>query len=89
MKLYSKRQFEELPDFATPEILRQPLDALCLQIMALKLGDPLEFLSLALEPPPPQSIESAMIRLFDSRLSACQSPIVRFACNARAVSLTG
>jgi HrpA-like RNA helicase len=45
-------------DFTTPEILRTPLDALCLQIKVLRLGDVREFLAQAIEPPPESLISS-------------------------------
>jgi ATP-dependent RNA helicase DHX36 len=49
--LYSSRKEKTLADFATPEISRVPLDALCLQIKILKLGDVRAFLRRAIEPP--------------------------------------
>jgi len=61
--LYSSRKERELAAFTTPEILRTPLDALCLQIKVLKLGDVREFLSQAIEPPPEESIASALASL--------------------------
>ena len=63
IRLYPKQQFNALAEFQLPEMLRQPLDSLCLQIMSLKLGDPSDFLQRALEPPAIESIEAAMARL--------------------------
>ncbi|RNF19444.1 putative RNA editing associated helicase 2,putative [Trypanosoma conorhini] len=63
IRLYSKKHFETVHDFQTPEMLRTPLDALCLQILALDLGDPADFLQQAIEPPSSEQIEAAMMRL--------------------------
>ncbi|KEG15300.1 putative RNA editing associated helicase 2 [Trypanosoma grayi] len=63
IRLYSKKHFHTVHDFQTPEMLRTHLDALCLQILALGLGDPAEFLQQAIEPPSPDHIEAAMLRL--------------------------
>ncbi|KAH8613982.1 Double stranded RNA binding motifDEAD DEAH box helicase Helicase conserved C terminal domain [Trypanosoma vivax] len=63
IRLYSRRHFQSLHDFQTPEMLRTHLDALCLQILALDLGDPADFLQQALEPPSSENIEAAMKRL--------------------------
>ena len=65
VRLYSRRHFDTVHEFQTPEMLRQPLDALCLQILALGLGDPLQFLQKALEPPSIDSIDGALGRLRD------------------------
>jgi hypothetical protein len=54
-----------LADFTTPEILRTPLDALCLQIKVLRLGDVRAFLAQAIEPPPEASIASALRSLME------------------------
>jgi ATP-dependent RNA helicase DHX36 len=56
----SKTEATVLADFTTPEILRTPLDALCLQIKILGLGDIRRFLSMAIEPPPEDAIASAL-----------------------------
>eukprot|EP00744_Colponema_vietnamica_P008583 GILI01012234.1.p1 GENE.GILI01012234.1~~GILI01012234.1.p1 ORF type:complete len:1069 (+),score=227.39 GILI01012234.1:640-3846(+) len=63
IRLYSKEHFETVADFQTPEMLRQPLDSLCLQILSLNLGDPSNFLNKALEPPSAEAIEVSMARL--------------------------
>ena len=60
--LYSSARESRLADFTTPEILRTPLDALCLQIKVLRLGDVREFLAQAIEPPPEGAIG---VRRFD------------------------
>ena len=59
--LYStKTEQSELADFTTPEIMRTPLDALCLQIKCLKLGDVRAFLKRAIEPPPEAAVDAAL-----------------------------
>lgn len=65
IRLYTKHHYQSVHDFQTPEMLRQPLDALCLQILALGLGNPVDFLGQAVEPPTSTHIESAMNRLHD------------------------
>lgn len=65
IRLYTRRHFEQLHDFQTPEMLRTPLDSLCLNILSLQLGDPRIFLSHALEPPPEEYINGAMNRLHE------------------------
>ena len=63
--LYSSARESRLADFTTPEILRTPLDALCLQIKVLRLGDVREFLAQAIEPPPEGAIASALRSLME------------------------
>ena len=59
--LYStKTEQSELADFTTPEIMRTPLDALCLQIKCLKLGDVRAFLKRAIEPLPEAAVDAAL-----------------------------
>lgn len=58
--LYSSQKENTLSPFVVPEIKRVPLDALCLQIKILKLGDVREFLRNALEPPPEAAVASAL-----------------------------
>lgn len=65
IRLYTRQHFKQLHDFQTPEMLRTPLDTLCLHILSLQLGDPRDFLRDALEPPPAEYIEAAMNRLHE------------------------
>eukprot|EP00961_Rhodomonas_salina_P212850 2874750-Rhodomonas_salina.1 len=39
-RLYSQEQYQELADFAVPEIMRVPLESTALQIKVMGLGDP-------------------------------------------------
>jgi hypothetical protein len=50
-------------DFAVPEMLRMSLEDLILQVLALELGDPYQFLSEALSPPNQRSISNAILYL--------------------------
>lgn len=45
-------RWAELDDYQQPEILRTPLEELCLQIKMLNLGGIAEFLKHAMHPPP-------------------------------------
>ncbi|EPY19313.1 RNA editing associated helicase 2 [Strigomonas culicis] len=63
LRLYTKKHFDELHEFQTPEMMRTPLDSLCLQILSLRLGDPRQFLTHALEPPRAEDVEAALSRL--------------------------
>ncbi|KNH05879.1 RNA editing associated helicase [Perkinsela sp. CCAP 1560/4] len=62
-RLYSKTHFEGLPAYQTPELLRQPLDSLCLAILSLGLGEPGDILGKAIECPSSDSLEYALARL--------------------------
>ncbi|XP_064594320.1 ATP-dependent RNA helicase DHX29-like [Liolophura sinensis] len=68
-RLYSKRLFESFREFSIPELLRVPLEELCLHIMKCDLGDPQKFLSQALDPPQPMSVSKAMTLL--QEVGAC------------------
>ncbi|CAK9152113.1 unnamed protein product [Ilex paraguariensis] len=58
--LYPRCVYEAFADYQLPELLRTPLQSLCLQIKSLKLGSISEFLSSALQPPEPLSVQNAM-----------------------------
>ncbi|KAM4707688.1 ATP-dependent RNA helicase DHX29 [Discoglossus pictus] len=69
-RLYTKERFEGFMDYAIPEILRVPLEELCLHIMKCDLGSPEEFLANALDPPQIQVISNAMNLL--RKIGACE-----------------
>ncbi|XP_045695817.1 ATP-dependent RNA helicase DHX29 isoform X2 [Phyllostomus hastatus] len=69
-RMYTRERFEGFLDYSVPEILRVPLEELCLHIMKCSLGPPEDFLSKALDPPQPQVISSAMHLL--RRIGACE-----------------
>uniref|UniRef100_A0A6T6CK03 RNA helicase n=1 Tax=Compsopogon caeruleus TaxID=31354 RepID=A0A6T6CK03_9RHOD len=58
--LFSSIDHANMEDYQLPEILRTPLESLCLQVKALKLGVVSKFLSKALEPPDPRATNNAM-----------------------------
>ncbi|XP_054431316.1 ATP-dependent RNA helicase DHX29 [Pteronotus mesoamericanus] len=69
-RLYTRERFEGFMDYSVPEILRVPLEELCLHIMKCSLGSPEDFLSKALDPPQPQVISNAMHSL--RKIGACE-----------------
>ena len=54
--LYPKAVHDKLAEFGEPELLRTPLQSLCLQIKNLNLGGISEFLSKALQPPDSKAV---------------------------------
>ncbi|GAB2228600.1 hypothetical protein Droror1_Dr00022720 [Drosera rotundifolia] len=58
--LFPRCVFEAFADYQLPEILRTPLQSLCLQIKSLKLGSISEFLSRALQSPESLAVEKAV-----------------------------
>ncbi|XP_061656994.1 ATP-dependent RNA helicase DHX29 [Syngnathoides biaculeatus] len=69
-RLYPKYRFDAFMDYSIPEILRVPLEELCLHIMKCEYGSPEEFLSGALDAPQPQSVMNAVNLL--RKIGACQ-----------------
>ncbi|BBN14246.1 tetratricopeptide repeat protein 7 [Marchantia polymorpha subsp. ruderalis] len=58
--LYPKLVYDEMLKFQLPEILRTPLQELCLQIKSLGLGSIGNFLSKALQPPEAMAVQNAI-----------------------------
>ncbi|XP_057415627.1 DExH-box ATP-dependent RNA helicase DExH3 [Lotus japonicus] len=58
--LYPKCVYDAFADYQLPELLRTPLQSLCLQIKTLQLGSISEFLSRALQQPEPLSVQNAI-----------------------------
>ncbi|NWI20492.1 DHX29 helicase, partial [Crypturellus soui] len=69
-RMYTRDRFESFMEYSVPEILRVPLEELCLHIMKCNLGSPEDFLSKALDPPQLQVISNAMNLL--RKIGACQ-----------------
>ncbi|EHH26500.1 ATP-dependent RNA helicase DHX29 [Macaca mulatta] len=65
-----ENKFEGFMEYSVPEILRVPLEELCLHIMKCNLGSPEDFLSKALDPPQLQVISNAMNLL--RKIGACE-----------------
>ena len=63
--LATSHTFHALPGHTTPEMLRLSLEELILQILALDLGDPFEFLGSAISPPSSEAIGQAIMFLDD------------------------
>lgn len=59
-RLYPKVIHDAMPPFQLPEILRTPLQELCLTIKSLQLGAVASFLAKALQPPDPLSVKNAI-----------------------------
>ena len=50
-RVYTRQQHAAMVDHATPELLRTPLEELCLTIKSLGLGSAAAFIARALQPP--------------------------------------
>ncbi|XP_056592999.1 ATP-dependent RNA helicase DHX29 isoform X2 [Triplophysa dalaica] len=69
-RLYPKFRFDSFIDYSIPEILRVPLEELCLHIMKCEYGSPESFLCQALDPPQQQAVCNAVSLL--RKIGACQ-----------------
>ncbi|KAM7268166.1 hypothetical protein ACFE04_010332 [Oxalis oulophora] len=58
--LYPRCVYDAFADYQMPELLRTPLQSLCLQIKSLQLGSISEFLARALQPPEALSVQNAI-----------------------------
>ncbi|XP_073002247.1 DExH-box ATP-dependent RNA helicase DExH3 [Typha latifolia] len=58
--LYPRCVYDAFADYQLPELLRTPLNSLCLQIKSLQLGTIGEFLSAALQPPESLAVQNAV-----------------------------
>ncbi|HZZ91638.1 MAG TPA: ATP-dependent RNA helicase HrpA [Usitatibacter sp.] len=63
IRLYAEQDFEERPEFTTPEILRTSLASVILRMAALDLGPIADFPFL--EPPTPRQVEDGYRQLFE------------------------
>ncbi|KAG9131678.1 hypothetical protein Leryth_009422 [Lithospermum erythrorhizon] len=59
-RLYPKMIYDAMPQYQLPEILRTPLQELCLHIKSLQLGTVGSFLAKALQPPEPLAVKKAV-----------------------------
>ncbi|GAB4834074.1 hypothetical protein Ancab_032327 [Ancistrocladus abbreviatus] len=59
-RLYPKIIHDAMPEYQLPEILRTPLQELCLHIKSLQLGAIASFLAKSLQPPDPLSVQNAI-----------------------------
>ncbi|KAK4835237.1 hypothetical protein QYF36_007185 [Acer negundo] len=58
--LYPRCVYEAFAEYQLPELLRTPLNSLCLQIKGLLVGSIGDFLSAALQPPEPLAVQNAV-----------------------------
>jgi ATP-dependent RNA helicase DHX36 len=58
--------YDAFAEYQLPELLRTPLNSLCLQIKSLQVGSIGEFLSAALQPPEPRAVRvETILQHFD------------------------
>ena len=62
-RLFTKLQETSMEDFIVPEIVRTPLDQVCLQIKLLKLGKIKDFLCRVLNSPAEDSVDLSLAKL--------------------------
>jgi len=61
--LFPRRLHESMEEYQMPELLRTPLEELCLQIKSLQLGGVEPFLAKAVTPPDGRSVHNSLERL--------------------------
>ncbi|XP_008183325.1 ATP-dependent RNA helicase A-like [Acyrthosiphon pisum] len=61
--LCTKARYDKMDDHVTPEMFRSPLHEIALSIKLLRLGDIGQFLSKAIEPPPIDAVNEALVML--------------------------
>ncbi|CAE7770306.1 unnamed protein product [Symbiodinium sp. CCMP2592] len=59
------RKWRRLEDFERPEMLRVPLDSLCLRVSLMGLGHPAKFLAKAITPPTDAAVLSSLQQLVE------------------------
>ena len=75
--LYPKCVYEAFSEYQLPEILRTPLNSLCLQIKSLQIESIGKFLSSALEAPEPRAVSIIALQLFIyANKSSTKKPIL-------------
>lgn len=67
--LYPRCVYEAFAEYQLPELLRTPLNSLCLQIKSLQVGSIGEFLSAALQPPESLAVSVVIEQIFRSMLT--------------------
>ncbi len=63
LRLYTRAQHAALAAHTPPELLRTPLEGLCLTVLSMRLGHPARLLSRALQPPQPRAVDNALALL--------------------------
>ncbi|XP_041377574.1 ATP-dependent RNA helicase DHX29-like [Gigantopelta aegis] len=69
-RLFTEQMYRNFRPYTLPELLRVPLEELCLNIMKCKFGKPVDFLAQALDPPQPQVTSRALALLRE--VGACE-----------------
>lgn len=64
-RLFTRAKFAAMERFTPPEMLRSPLDALCLQTLRMNLGSPAHVLAACVTPPEPSSVVRALDTLLE------------------------
>ncbi|CAK9107515.1 unnamed protein product [Durusdinium trenchii] len=59
-RLYTSMQWDAMEEYELPEMLRSPLEELCLEVASLGLGVPEEFLQEAISPPRAEVLQHAV-----------------------------
>ena len=59
-RLYTRAKFASFECYTPPEMVRSPLDALCLPTLRMRLGNPLRVLTACITPPSTESIQRAL-----------------------------
>ena len=62
-RLYSSMQWDAMADYAPPEMVRSPLEELCLEVASLDLGAPAAVFSRVISPPMPEAVAHAVALL--------------------------
>ena len=68
-RLFTRAKFAAMERFPPPEMLRSPLDALCLQTLRMNLGSPAHVLAACVTPPEPSSVARALDTLLEIQAS--------------------
>ena len=59
-RLFTRAKFAAFEPYTPPEMVRSPLDALCLQTLRMGLGNPLTVLTACITPPSVESVQRAL-----------------------------
>ena len=59
-RLYTREIFARMEDYTPPEMLRSPLDGLCLQVLRMQIGNPDQVLLECITPPEKANIQHAL-----------------------------
>lgn len=63
--LYPRCVYEAFAEYQLPELLRTPLNSLCLQIKSLQVESIGDFISASLQPPEPLAVRNSLFILVE------------------------